>query len=75
MKKTIGVDLVLRHALARRTGRMSSIAAPVVPTHEAMRGPDQQEHGFTPGVPLNEPRTKMPPDTVNNDHSRMMKGM
>jgi len=67
--------LCARRALARITGRINSIAAPVVPTHEAMTVPMSRKTVLSPGVPLKEPRIRIPPATVNSAQSRMMNGM
>ena len=75
MKNTMVCTLWARRALARITGRISSMAAPVVPTHDAMRVPISRNTVFSPGVPLKEPRIRMPPATVNRAQSRMMNGM
>ena len=75
IKKTIRWTLLCRYALARIKGRMRSIEAPVVPTHEAIAVPISNKSVLTIGVPRNVPRTRIPPATVNNPHNRMMNGI
>ena len=57
MKKTTTWALRLRAALARSSGRMSSIEAPVVPMKLASTAPMAEQAGVEPGVPASVPRT------------------
>ena len=75
IKNTTICTLDLRLALARNTGRINTMEAPVVPTHEAMTVPINSITVLTIGFPRIVPRIRMPPDTVNNPHSKMIKGM
>ena len=75
IKKTTRWTLFFRYSFARIRGRMRSIDAPVVPTHEAIAVPISNKSVLTIGVPRNVPRTRIPPATVNNPHNRMMKGI
>ena len=67
-------DLWVRHALAAMTGRIISIAAPVVPMMLAMIVPTASSMVFTAGPPLSLPRRRTPPATVNSANSNMIKG-
>ena len=75
MKKTMRCTLLFRYAFAWINGRMRSIDAPVVPTHEAIAVPIKSNTVLTNGVPRNVPRTRIPPATVNKPHKRMMNGI
>jgi hypothetical protein len=75
MKKQITWALWIRSRLARSTGRIMIMAAPVVPTQEARNVPMRRRIVFTRGVPRREPCTTMPPEMVNSPQRRMMKGM
>ena len=57
MKKITVWALCRRSRLARSSGRISSIAAPVVPTHEASTVPVTMIAALTPGEPRSDPRT------------------
>ena len=75
MKKITVWALCRRSLFARSRGRMSSIAAPVVPIQDASSVPITMIVVLTPGEPRSEPRTKIPPPIVKRAASRMMKGM
>ena len=75
MKKTMRWTLLFRYALARIKGRIRSIDAPVVPTHDAITVPISSKNVLSSGVPRNVPRTRIPPATVNKPHKRRMNGM
>jgi hypothetical protein len=64
----------LRFLLALRKGRIISIAAPVVPIQEARAVPMASMMTLITGVPVREPRSRIPPEMVYSDHRRMMKG-
>ncbi len=53
---------------------MSSIAAPVVPTQEAITVPTARSAVFAAGVARSVPRTWMPPPMVNSVAIRMTNG-
>ncbi|KZR98473.1 Uncharacterized protein APZ42_006099, partial [Daphnia magna] len=65
MKNTTTCATCLRLSLARMSGRMSNIEAPVVPMKLASTAPMARMAVFSPGLPCKLPRMKMPPDTVN----------
>ena len=67
--------LCVRQMLARRTGRMSSIAAPVVPIQLARNVPIASMITLLRVEPLMVPATWMPPVTTNRPSSSTMKGM
>lgn len=60
---------------ARRTGLIITMAAPVVPTHDAKAVPMSSMMEFTSGVPFSVPVTTIPPEIVKRAHRRMMNGM
>ena len=64
MKKTITCTRRLRLSLARISGRISSIEAPVVPITLASSAPIARIAVLSPGAPCRLPRMWMPPDTV-----------
>ena len=74
MKKTKTWVLCRRSPLARISGRISSMAAPVVPSRLAASVPRPSRARLVAGVPTRLPAMRMPPDTVNSATSRMMKG-
>src|SRR5213078_563685 len=57
MKNTTVCARCRRSRLARSSGRTRSMAAPVVPTHEASSVPISMRVPFTQGVPRSPPRT------------------
>ena len=63
-----------RFLLALRKGRINSMAAPVVPIHDARTVPISNMTTLIIGVPVSVPRNKIPPDTVYSDQSRIIKG-
>ena len=75
MKNTTECTRYLRWALARSRGRISSMAAPVVPIQLARAVPTASSAVFTAGVPTREPLRRTPPATVNSAKSRTIKGM
>ena len=75
MGKTTEWTRYLRWALARSRGRISSMAAPVVPIQLARTVPTASRRVFTTGVPTREPLRRTPPATVNSANNRTMKGM
>ena len=75
MKNTTMCTLRLRHRLARSNGRMSSMAAPVVPTQLARNVPMSSKMTLFFVVPTMVPRTRMPPETTNRPSSSTMNGM
>ena len=64
MKNTTTWALLSRAALARMSGRMRIMAAPVVPTTLAIKVPKASIAALTSGVPRSAPVTKMPPATT-----------
>ena len=50
------------------------MAAPVVPIHDAKTVPMIRMIVLRTGVPRREPRSRIPPETVYSDHSRMING-
>ncbi len=75
MKKTTTWTLWRRLSLARSTGRIMMIEAPVVPTKLAISVPIASSAVLVAGVPCRLPMIRMPPAMVNSAKSRMMKGM
>ncbi|MDT4881332.1 hypothetical protein FQZ97_1171840 [compost metagenome] len=75
MKNTTTCARFARLSLARISGRISSIEAPVVPMKLASTAPMARMAVLSPGAPCRLPRMWMPPATVNSAVSRMMKGM
>ena len=67
--------LFVRHAFARMSGRISSIAAPVVPMKLASTVPIRRMRVFKPGLPTSFPFSRIPPAMVNSANSSAMKGM
>ena len=57
VKKTIVCARWRRARLARSSGRMTSIAAPVVPTHDASTVPIAISTQLVAGDPRSDPRT------------------
>ena len=74
MKNTTMCALCLRHSLARRTGLMSSMAAPVVPIQLDRTVPMTSMTTLFLVVPAMSPLTAMPPATTNRPNSSTMKG-
>jgi len=74
MKKTTVWTLWRRSRLARRRGRIVSMAAPVVPIQEARKAPQRRVAVFPPGVPRRVPRIRMPPETVKRAQRTSRKG-
>ena len=74
MKKTTTWTLKRRASLARSTGRIMMIEAPVVPTKLASTVPIASSTVLVSGVPCKLPEIRMPPAIVNSAKSRMMKG-
>ncbi|OPZ70209.1 MAG: hypothetical protein BWY83_01745 [bacterium ADurb.Bin478] len=64
----------MRLLLARSTGRIISMEAPVVPIHEAMIVPINSISKLLTGLPTISPSTSRPPATVNNAHNKIIKG-
>ena len=75
MKNTTTWAACLRLSLARISGRIISIDAPVVPMKLASTAPIARMPAFSPGLPCKLPRTKMPPAMLNSAVNRMMNGM
>lgn len=69
------MHFVLRHALARIRGRMSNIAAPVVPIQLARNVPMNKRSTFIFGVPAKVPLMAIPPAATNKPKSKTMKGI
>src|SRR6266567_1979215 len=61
IKNTTTWTLCSRAELARRSGRIRIMVAPVVPTRLAMRVPSARIAALTNGVPRRLPVTEMPP--------------
>ena len=74
IKNTTIKVLFFLYALALKKGLIMSIAAPVVPIQEAKMVPMSSMMTFTMGVPTKDPRSKIPPETVYRDHSKMING-
>ena len=66
-------DRFSRPSLARNSGRMSSIDAPVVPSRFAMTAPTPRKVQFTAGVPRIVPFRRIPPEIVNRLPNRTRK--
>ena len=64
MKNTTTWTLWSRAALARNSGRIRIMAAPVVPTTLAIKVPKASSAALTSGVPRSAPVTRMPPATT-----------
>ncbi|MCY1235244.1 hypothetical protein D9M72_478520 [compost metagenome] len=64
MKNTTTCATCRRLSLARSSGRISSMAAPVVPMKLASTVPSARMPVLSPGVPCRLPRTQMPPATI-----------
>jgi hypothetical protein len=62
-----------RSAFVSSSGRMSSIAAPVVPMNDASTAPVPRNAVLTPGVAGRSPRATMPPETTNREARSTMK--
>ncbi len=75
MKKTTVWATRCRSRLAFSSGRISSIAAPVVPTKLAISPPRAMIAVFVVGVPRSPPRTAMPPEMQYSVSSSVRKGM
>ena len=75
MKKTKTWILCFRSSLARITGRISSIEAPVVPIQPASTVPMASKVVFIDGEPCMLPLMWIPPVTVNSASSNTMNGM
>ncbi len=73
MKKTKTCPLPPRAALARKSGRTSSMEAPVVPITDARSAPMASTAVFRRGVPESVPRTTIPEAMTNSAPSRMTK--
>ena len=56
-------------------GLIKSIAAPVVPIQLASTVPIKIIPVFNKGVPTNDPFKQTPPEIVNNDNNKMIKGI
>ncbi len=52
-----------------------TMAAPVVPTHEASIVPIKSRTVLSAGVPFSEPRMTIPPAMVKSPHKRIIKGI
>lgn len=66
--------LFFRWALARKSGRMSSMAAPVVPVQLARAVPRSSIPVLTAGRPTRVPVRQMPPEMVKSARSKIMNG-
>ncbi|CWP02824.1 Uncharacterised protein [Neisseria meningitidis] len=75
MKKMTMCTRRVRFWLAFSSGRIISIAAPVVPMIEASAVPTASRAVLSLGVPFKSPQTKMPPEMVYRASSSRMKGM
>ena len=75
MKKTMTWAWWRRLSLARMSGRMSSMEAPVVPMKLAMDVPSASNPVLRMGRPRNVPLMWMPPAQVKRAVSSRMKGM
>ena len=74
MKNTMTWTFFSRYLFARIKGRMSSMAAPVVPIQLAKIVPMKITPVLTMGFPTKDPVSCTPPEMVNKDRSRMMNG-
>ena len=74
MKKTTTWTLWRRLSLARSSGRIRIIEAPVVPTMLAITVPMARMTVLVAGEPCRLPVIRMPPAMVKSENSRMMKG-
>ena len=75
MKKMTMCALYLRHSLARSSGRMSSMAEPVVPIQLESSVPTTSMRTLLRVVPAMRPFTAMPPVTTNRPKSSTINGM
>ena len=75
IKNTIIWTLLTLHLLALNKGLIKSIAAPVVPIHDAKNVPNPKSIKFNFGVPTKLPFKQIPPDTVNKANNKKMKGI
>jgi len=75
MKNTKVWVFCLRKALARSTGRISSMEAPVVPITLAITVPKASSAVLVAGVPISAPFNSTPPPVTYSASSRAMKGM
>ena len=73
MKKTTTWATRCRCALARSSGRMRSIEAPVVPKTFASTAPTARNALLTPAEPRSVPRRRIPPEIVKRLARRMRK--
>ena len=67
--------LCFRHLFDLIKGRIKSMAAPVVPIHEAIQVPISNIKVLIGGVPAKYPFMRIPPETVNRDNNRIIKGI
>ena len=70
--KTTVCALWRRSAFVFSSGRISSIAAPVVPMKLASSPPTARNSVFVRGVAAMSPRRKIPPETTNSANSSAM---
>jgi len=75
MRKMTVCLMCVRSALARSTGRMRSIAAPVVPMKLASTAPTARKRMLLRGVASGSPVTYTPPEIVNSAASSRMNEM
>ncbi len=74
MKNTTACTRWRRVSLAVRSGRISSMAAPVVPMMLARHAPRARSPVLTAGVPASVPRRQMPPAMVKSANSMARNG-
>ena len=74
IKKTIVCTLYLRHLFALIIGRIKRMEAPVVPIHDAKAVPNKIKQEFNFGVPTKFPFICIPPDIVNKENNKIIKG-
>ena len=75
MKKITTWTLCLRLSLALSSGRIISMAAPVVPIMEARTVPMASKMVLSLAEPCRLPHTRMPPEMVYKASSSKIKGM
>ena len=74
IKKTIVCTLYCRFALARMSGLINNMAAPVVPIQLAKNVPTNMITKLVTGLPTSVPVNRTPPEIVNNANKRIMNG-
>jgi len=74
MKNTTVCATCRRSLLVSRSGRIRSMAAPVVPMKLASRPPTVRKAVLVEGVAARSPSIRTPPETQYSENKSMMKG-